>query len=167
MAMKEFHHQDYKFTPVTAADLPMLRTWLEGSEVRKWWEDPEVEVNKIKNDMTHKEIDLWVVSFDDVPFAYIQDYNIHAWPVDYLEGLPLKTRGIDTFIGLPGMLHKGHGPNFIKILAEKLACEGTEQIIIDPNVNNIAARKAYAKVGFKEQKIVSLDDGDFVIMHFI
>jgi RimJ/RimL family protein N-acetyltransferase len=54
-------------------------------------------------------------------------------------------------IGDPDMLGRGHGSAFLRRLAERLVAEGAPIVAIDPDVDNLRARRAYARAGFVEQ----------------
>jgi hypothetical protein len=40
---------DIRFAPVTAADYPMLRRWLESPHMREWWGEPNRELGYIRD----------------------------------------------------------------------------------------------------------------------
>jgi aminoglycoside 6'-N-acetyltransferase len=50
-----------------------------------------------------------IVSFEGRPFAYAQDYAVHVWPQPHFAHLPSGSRAIDSFIGEPDMIGRGHG----------------------------------------------------------
>jgi len=43
---------------------------------------------------------------------------------------------------------KGYGTRFLRMFINELFCKGFEKIILDTNVNNIAAQRTYEKLGF-------------------
>lgn len=155
---------DYQFIPATENDLPMLRGWLEQPHVRKWWGDPVHELALLKGDMNDPNMNMWIISYKGVPFAYAQDYDISIWPQDCFKHLPDGTCGIDMFIGVENMTQAGHGSNIMRIMAERITQKGAPMVIIDPDPENIIARKAYAKAGFKGDEIVDTLDGDAILM---
>ena len=40
----------YRFRPVSLADLPRLRAWLQTPEVVRWWGDPAEQLEKVVTD---------------------------------------------------------------------------------------------------------------------
>ena len=60
----------YVFRPMTAADLPMIRRWLETPEVVRWWGDPDEQYALVSGDLDHPDMDQFIVALDDEPFGY-------------------------------------------------------------------------------------------------
>ena len=158
---------DYRFIQVTSADLPLLRNWLSDSEVRRWWGDPDEEIALIAGDLENSSIALNIVWFGAKPFAYIQDYDVHASPEKHRHHLPEGTRSIDVFVGEADMRGKGHGPKFLRLRAMDLKQSGAPVVVIDPLVANLNARNAYKKAGFIGDDAIDSDDGPIVVMTFI
>jgi RimJ/RimL family protein N-acetyltransferase len=46
------------------------------------------------------------------------------------------------------MIGRGHGFTYLKLLAERLGAEGAPVVAIDPDVDDLRARRAYEKAGF-------------------
>ncbi len=107
-----------------------------------------------------------IVSIDDQPFAYIQDYEVHAWPQPHLAGLPPGTRAIDTFIGLQSHIGVGHGRAYLMQRSQQLMDAGARLVVIDPDVANTRAIKAYERAGFVESSIEETADGPVALMHY-
>ncbi len=91
---------------------------------------------------------MWIVSHGGRPFAYIQDYDPRSWGMHHLGDLPPGSRGIDQFIGEPGMLGRGHGSAFIRAHVDRLFAAGAPAVGTDPDPENARAIRAYAKAGF-------------------
>ena len=70
---------DYAFRPLAAADLLMIRRWLDTPQVVRWWGDAEEQYGLVSGDLTHPDMDQFIVSFDGRPFAYIQCYALSTW----------------------------------------------------------------------------------------
>lgn len=157
----------YTCRPAAREDLPLLRQWLETAEVVRWWGDPEKEAALLESDLSEPRMTMRIVSFDGRPFAYAQDYHVHDWPQPHFASLPLGARAIDTFIGEPTMIGHGHGSAYLRRLAARLTAEGVEALAIDPDVQNLRARRAYAKAGFVGDEIVETGGGLAVLMRYI
>jgi aminoglycoside 6'-N-acetyltransferase len=156
----------YAFRPATRQDLPMLRRWLRTPEVVRWWGEPEVQAAMLEEDLGEPLMVMRIVSFEGQPFAYAQDYDVHSWPQPHLARLPPGTRAIDAFCGVPGMIGRGHGSIWLRLLAERLLAEGAPVVAIDPDVANLRARRAYWKAGFRGEAVVETAAGPAVLMIF-
>jgi aminoglycoside 6'-N-acetyltransferase len=156
----------YSFRAAIREDLPMLRRWLRTSEIVRWWGNPEEEAALLESDLDEPRMRMWIVSFKTQPFAYAQDYAVHDWPQPHFGHLPSGSRAIDAFIGEPGMIGHGHGSAFLRQLAERLSREGAPVVAIDPDVDNLRARRAYRKAGFCGDSVVDTEAGPAILMIF-
>jgi len=146
----------YSFRPATAKDLPRLRRWLDAPEVKSWWGDPIEEFELLRADLSEPLMTMRIVSLRGRPFAYAQDYDVQSWPQPHLAHLPKGSRAIDSFIGWPSMIGRGHGQAYLRLLARRLCAEGAPLVAIDPAEENLRARRAYEKAGFRfEARVVT------------
>ena len=157
---------DYGFRPATVDDLPRLRAWLQTPEVVRWWGDPDEQAALIEEDLHEPRMVMRIVSHQRRPFAYVQDYAVDAWPQPHFASLPAGSRAVDAFVGEPDMIGKGHGSAFLRLLAERLVAEGAPAVAIDPDVENVRARGAYQKAGFRPVGIVETGEGPAMLMIF-
>lgn len=158
----------YQFTRVTMAHFSTLKLWLATPAVQKWWGDPVEQADILLEDIrdSRMAMSMNMVSFDNNNFAYIQDYEVHAWPQKHLTGLPSGTRAIDTFIGLECHLGLGHGSRYLRQRAQHLLDNGARGIVIDPEVTNGRAIRAYEKAGFEELSVKQTRDGPVALMQY-
>lgn len=154
----------YSFRRLTEADLPMLRQWLQTPEAAAWWGELEDEMQNLAGDLHEPGMRLWIVSLDETPFAFLQDYAVHAWDWHPFNDLPKGTRGIDQTIGVPEMIGKGHGSAFIAQHVARLFDEGAPVVCTDPDPANARAIRAYEKAGFARFEQRSTDWGDCLLM---
>lgn len=154
----------YSFRPAAAEDLPRLRRWLGGPEVVRWWGNPGEQFELLREDLDEPLMRMRIVSFNGRPFAYAQDYEVHAWAQPHLAHLPRGSRAIDSFIGRPSMIGCGHGQAYLRMLAERLCVEGAPLVAIDPAFDNLRARRAYEKAGFRTEATVATEAGPAVLM---
>jgi aminoglycoside 6'-N-acetyltransferase len=154
----------YQFRPMSAADLPMVRRWLETPHVGQWWHDPDEQFTLVSEDLDHPAMDQFVVTADDRPFAYLQCYDPTAWSDNGLGRHPLGTRGIDQFIGEPDMIDRGHGSALIRGFVDDLLKKGTPRVVTDPDPENFRAIRAYEKAGFQKARLVNTPDGRALLM---
>src|ERR1700722_20069871 len=115
----------YQFRPMSAADLPMIRRWLEAPHVAQWWGDPDEQHALVSEDLEHPAMDQFIVAIGDRPFAYLQCYDPRAWPNIASVAHPNGTRVIDQFIGEADMIDRGHGSALIRSFVDRLLEEGT------------------------------------------
>ncbi|UVO50433.1 acetyltransferase [Sphingomonas sp. SUN019] len=147
--------EPYSFRAMTWSDLPMVRRWLATPAARKWWGDPAREEGLLREDMDEPAMSMLIVAHNGEPFAYAQHYAVHTWPQPQFQHLPPGARAIDTFIGKPTMLGRGHGTAFLRVLARHLREHGVPEVAIDPDITNYRARRAYARAGFTREAIVA------------
>jgi aminoglycoside 6'-N-acetyltransferase len=118
----------------------------------------------LQKDLDELRMVMRIVSYEGRPFAYVQDYDVHAWPQPHFNHLPAGSRAIDTFIGEPSMIGQGHGSAFLRLLAERLRAEGAPVVAVDPDAGNLRARRAYEKAGFCGQDLIEAGAGPVVLM---
>lgn len=136
----------YGFRRVEPDDLPMLNAWIKRPHVARWW---GTDAALDGDDLADPRCALWVVSLGDVPFAYMQDYDVHGWPDHHLGTLPPGSRGIDQYIADPALLGAGHGPAFIRQRLEAMFAASVPAVGTDPHPDNARAIAAYGKAGFR------------------
>ena len=156
----------YVFREMTKDDLPMIARWLATPEVVAWWGDPEEQYALVSEDLGNPDMLQWIVAFEGRPFAYAQAYQVHVWPQLHFEHLPPGSMAVDAFTGEPDMIGAGHGGVFLRRLAKRLRAEGAPVVAIDPDEDNLRARRAYARAGFVGDTIVETGEGPAVLMLF-
>ena len=154
---------DYVFRPMSVSDLPTIRIWLETPEVMRWWGAPDEQYALVSGDLDHPDMDQFIVALDDCPFGYIQCYALGTWNQGF-RAHPDNTRGIDQFIGIPDMIGRGHGCGFIRQFVDGLLASGTPRVVTDPDPDNGRAVSAYAKAGFRSERLVDTPDGQSLLM---
>ena len=150
----------YTFPRLTRADYPLLRGWLAQPHVRAWWGDPEEEIALIEEDIDGGPTDMRLVVQNDQPFAYVQDYEVHAYDMPQFADLPQGARGMDSFLGDPAYLGQGHGSGFIAARAAQLLGAGAPLVAVDPDPANRRAIAAYTRAGFRPGDLRPSEDGD-------
>jgi len=155
--------RDYLFRPMTRADLPLIRRWLETPEVVRWWGPPDQQYTLVSGDLDHPDMEQFIVSIDGCPFGYIQCYGLSTWNQGF-GAQPPKTRGIDQFIGEPDMIGRGHGSGFIRQFADTVLGSGIPRVVTDPDPDNVRAIRAYASAGFQGDRVVDTPDGPARLM---
>ena len=163
-----------RFTTVTAADLPLLRSWMMQPHWRAWWGDPDEEIGMIVDMIEGRDTTRpYLFAFDGPPVGYIQAWFVgfHQTP-DWIEtepwllDLPAEAVGVDISIGDAADLSKGIGSRVLRAFVEGLAAEGHRRIIIDPHRDNARAIAAYRKAGFRPDTALAGRTGDVLIMFY-
>jgi aminoglycoside 6'-N-acetyltransferase len=132
----------YRFRPLSISDLPLVGQWLSHPHVADWWGDPVPALAAIKDHLADPAMNLFIVSFGDMPIGYQQSYDPHAEPDHPLHDPP------NQFIGEPALIGRGHGSAFIRAFVEQSFAAGVPRVVTDPNPRNSRAIRAYAKAGF-------------------
>jgi aminoglycoside 6'-N-acetyltransferase len=153
----------YTFRPMAAADMPLIRRWLREAHVREWWGDPDEQYALVSGDLDEPAMDQFIVAAAGGDFAYLQCYDLTAWNSGF--GVhPRGTRGIDQFIGEPGMIGRGHGSAFIRAFVDERLRNGAPRIVTDPDPANGRAVRAYEKAGFEKAGMIDTPDSPALLM---
>lgn len=150
----------YAFVPLREDDLPLVERWLLEPHVRRWWNDDPDEDDYPQGTLAEwrrairgeDPTRMYRIDIDGRPAGVMQSYVVQDYP-DYLAelgGLAERALSIDLFIGEPGLVGRGHGPDAIRaFLREERARVGIEYCVIGPATANVAAIRAYEKAGFR------------------
>lgn len=165
---------DIAFRTVNTADLPMLRAWMEQAHWREWWGESETELGYIEDMIEGRDTTKpFIFQVGGTDFGYIQywtvaDNLIEPWlsQAPWMTALPAETIGVDLSIGESKNLSKGIGSAVLSTFVKKLAKEGFSEIIIDPDLHNSRAIRAYEKAGFKSIKTLLGKTDDTLLMQF-
>jgi aminoglycoside 6'-N-acetyltransferase len=153
----------YRFRPMTATDLPLVRRWLALPHVMQWWGEPDEQFDLVSGDLDHPAMDQFIVTAAEEPLGYLQCYRLTAWNTGF-GPQPEGTRGIDLFIATPEMIGRGHGGALIRAFADRLLAEKTPRVVTDPDPGNARAIRAYEKAGFCRDREVDTPDGRALLM---
>ena len=136
----------YRFEAMRAEHLPLVSRWRARPHVRRWWGESDVEPERGK--LAHPDIAALIVSLDRRPFAFLQDYRVHAWDPHPFAYLPPGSRGIDLYIGEADLIGQGHGGALVRQFLTDRFAAGVPAIGVDPHPDNLPARRAFEKAGF-------------------
>jgi RimJ/RimL family protein N-acetyltransferase len=164
----------YDFRPMTDADLPLMRRWLEMPHMQEWWGEPETELGYVIDMIEGRDTTRpFIFCVDGQPVGYIQywfigDHQNVTWIADHpwLAELPPDAVGVDLSIGDPAKLSQGVGSAVLQEFAQRLAGMGLRNIIIDPDPSNRRAVRAYEKAGFRAVPHLLGRTGDTLIMQY-
>jgi RimJ/RimL family protein N-acetyltransferase len=166
---------DLSFRPLTLADLPMLRGWLEQPHCREWWGDPEVETGYVRDMIEGRDSTRpFIFEIGGAPVGYIQcwairDARVEPWlsMAPWVRDLPDDAVGVDLSIGDAALLSRGIGSRVLRAFVAKLRAEGHGTIIIDPDPANTRAVHAYEKAGFRVMPEFLGQTGDSLLMRWV
>lgn len=139
---------EYSFVPMTRADLPRFRAWLDQPHLEGWWGDSATEARLVSDDLDQGVVDMRLACHDGTPFAFIQDYNAHAFGAPHYADQDPAARAIDTFLGDPAYLGQGHGAGYIAARLRDLR-HRCPAVLTDPDPANDRAIAAYRRAGFR------------------
>jgi RimJ/RimL family protein N-acetyltransferase len=167
------------FKPLQEKDLPLMHRWLNTQHVSEWWSldgnhHPSMEevVSHFSPRVKGKEpVDVFIIVYDGKPIGMIQSCRLDDYPEEKaLFGLDDRCAGIDIFIGEEDYVHKGLGSGIIREFLKQVVFSkyNADSCIIDPQVENKIAIRAYEKVGFKYLRTVwyekdKMDENIYII----
>ena len=144
----------------------MMFRWLNTPHVSKWW-DIDGKKNPSQEDVDRHYLPringqdstttCYLIIYNGTPIGYIQSCSLNDFPsAKAAFDLEHDCAGIDIFIGEEEYVYRGFGSIIIKkFLHDVLFVEyDVPCCIIDPDLENKAAIKAYNKAGFKYIKTV-------------
>ncbi|HZC14165.1 MAG TPA: GNAT family protein [Thermoleophilaceae bacterium] len=132
-----WHHAGMVLRPVTEHDAAELRRILSEPEVSRWWDEPGAEF-PLRDDPESTRL---VIEVDGAIAGMIQ---FHEEPEP-----KYRHASIDLFLD-PAYHGRGLGTEACRRVVRHLINErGHHRITIDPAADNVAAIRAYEKVGFR------------------
>lgn len=156
------------FRPMQDSDITTLARWVKTPAVAEWWRDEAAMslaelAQKMAPRILHEEkVSPFIFSLNGEDAGYIQSYLIDDWPESgAMHDVPGAV-GVDILIGEEHWLHKGHGAQVLTDFMERYVFDDptVRTCVIDPEVINVIAIRAYEKAGFRRVKdVVSPRDG--------
>ncbi len=170
------------FKPLSIDHLNLLHKWMQQPHVHQWWSDGKSwSFNDIREKYTpytlgykieqgeKKLIFPFVIEFENRPVGFIQYYNAFDFE---REGFCVKEiwkdqnqslAAIDFYIGEPDCIGKGLAPKALTSFLQQYVFNHFDACLVDPEKNNKAAIKCYAKAGFST--LQDLDSCIIMIAH--
>ena len=117
-----------EFRPFDAADLPLLRLWLEREHVRLWWREP------IEHELAEDPAGRFIIVVDGRPAGMIQSYEDE----------------VDLLIGEEDLIGQGLGPQALSQFAHEVVFARPEVTAVVATVEegNRRSWRAFEKAGF-------------------
>jgi aminoglycoside 6'-N-acetyltransferase len=147
-------------------DLVLVRRWLLEPHVKRWWDDgvktpyPDAVIADYREAIEGRDPTYhYIATLDRRPIGMFQHYRISDSP-EYAEALALgeDAVGVDLFIGEADLVGRGHGPAMLRDFLRDVALpfHGLKVCVIGPSVKNVAAIRAYEKIGFRALREVTV-----------
>ncbi len=142
----------FSFRKVTIKDIDTLYYWLNKSHVKEFWDSKknytyEQIYTKYEHRIKENKVKLYIVQFNSLDIGFIQTYFANDLTLYKIQGI---AKGIDLYIGDTNYLHMGYGKTILKEFIKKFVFndDSVQNVIIDPELKNKIAIKAYKKAGF-------------------
>ncbi len=158
---------NFSFTPLSMEHIDMLHKWMYEPHVWQWWgEGRSWSLNDIKEKYTpytlgykiqqeqKKPISSFVIKLEDRPIGFIQFYNAFDFPRegflvnDVWKDHKQSLAAIDFYIGEADCIGMGLGAKALQAFLKNQVFNHFDACLVDPDKNNKAAIKSYAKAGF-------------------
>lgn len=165
--MEKIVSTPYTFNRMTVDDLPLLFRWANEPHVRRWWDTEEkFEDFRIRysNNIKSKDSFPFIVNFDQKPIGYINYWFVERDP-NFQHLFPKGAVGTDQFLGVPELIGKGHGSQFVRQFTDWLLEDPAIPLVMtDPDVSNLAAIRCYEKAGFARLTAIETPEGRTLLM---
>ena len=172
--MRDGGAASYDFHPMSAADLPLMRRWLEMPHVREWWGEPETELGYIRDMIEGRDTTRpFIFSVDGEPMGYIQywfvgDHQNATWIADHpwLAELPSTRLGSTCRSAIPASSRRALAQRPCARSPSAWSGKDTGRSSSTPIPNNGRAVRAYEKAGFRAIPQLLGRTGDTLIMQY-
>lgn len=148
-----------EFQPLTAADLPLVATWLARPHVAEWWDGPIA---------LEPGLGQFLARLDGEAIGYVQSYQAAECHSDgwWLEVTDPGVFGIDQFLADTAKLGQGLGTEMVRAFVAKLFADPrVTPVQVDPSPVNRRAIRCYQKAGFRPVREIVTPDGPALLMH--
>lgn len=154
------------FKLLEQSGIRQIYDWIQKPHVKQWWLDsniwPEFK-QKFESKLKSPYRACFVIYIENKPVGYIQSYIANKFPEWQSE--PDGTYGMDIFIGETNYIGKGYGSRIVaQFVKELFKSPKVLRVIINPDIKNSAAIRAYERVGFRVIKEIKLSTGTELLM---
>lgn len=161
------------FESITINDVDTLYQWLKNPFISEWyWDGLEMDLQsysaKVQRKIDSKYEFPYFILVDSQKIWYIQCYDCRWADKECRETIvPIQTRWVDMFIGEDLYRWKWFWWLILKEFVEQIVVwiHYAKKVMIDPDIWNIAAIKAYQKAGFIVDKEIESDGKKQLIMY--
>ncbi len=153
--------RNYTFRPLTEADMPLMRRWLNTAHVKVWWPDADRQIAQIEKDMNDPQVNVQLVSLIDHPFAYLHDHDARAFDLPQYADLPHGARVMATFVGDNDFLGQGHSVGYIEAHTRNLRVK-FPMVAVGPGTTDTRTISIYRQAGFMNRRLATTREGRLV-----
>jgi len=153
--------RNYTFRPLTEADLPMMRRWLDTALVKVWWPDADRQIALMEQDMHSPDINMQVVSLIKHPFAYLHDHDARAFGMPQYADLPQGARVMATFVGDHEFMGQGHSVGYIDAHVRNLR-NRYPMVAVGAGTTDTRTIGIYRQAGFMNRRLATTREGRLV-----
>ncbi len=135
----------------------LLRGWLACDHVRRWWGEPEHQL-QLCLDRPVQGGDVLILEHDR-PVGYLrwQQVDLEDLQAMGLTGIPEGAVDMDILIGERDRVGQGIGPEALRLMIQQLRHDRQTPLIgMTTSIENQAAIRAYEKAGF--HKLTEYED---------
>lgn len=157
----------FTFKTLSQEHFQILFDWQRLPHVQQWWGEPqswEAFCVRHQNMISDPLVFPHIVFLDEKPIGYINYWWV-AEDEDFKPLYPANTVGTDQFIGVPELIGKGLGSEFVRIFTDQLLNRPDIALVItDPDVDNHSAIRCYEKVGFRKSRRLVTSEGEVQLL---
>ena len=153
-----------EFRLITEKDFSTIYIWENSEHVLQWYGKLPLSQDEINHKyggyLSSDNPDTgYIIVIDSIEVGFIQTYYYRDFPSDEYNNLleaDEHSAGLDIYIGNKDFIHKGYGSHIVSAFLNEyiFANPRTQNCIITPEPENIAAIKTYEKSGFKWYKTI-------------
>lgn len=147
----------------TEEDMALLHAWLTDPQVvaRAYQEGVPWTMDKVRRAFADKTRATGtmgcIILRDGQPVGYVQYYPVHrdsyaASP--FAQSRMKGAYGVDMFIGIPSLWHKGIGRAVLTALGSYLRDKGVRALCADPSAENDVALRFWPSQGFDPLEVI-------------
>ncbi len=143
-----------RLSPMTAADLTFVESWLAEPHVARWYLESSTvtrEIDQLRGCILgHEPTHAVTVRASDQPIGWCQWYRCDDYP-DHAAGVGAQPDdiGIDYALGESAWVGRGVGTALIRTLVDHVRQRDPHAgVIADPNAANVASRRVLEKNRF-------------------
>ena len=143
-------------------DYALIARWRSDPRVLEWYGGRDQPLDLAAARAKHRPrvlgeelVNPCLILLGDRPIGYVQYYVVDE-PAEYALEDATDVWAMDLFLGEPEVWGRGVGRRVVRALSTWLfEARGAQRIVIDPQVRNVRAIRAYERAGFR--KVVRLE----------
>ncbi|PCI93313.1 hypothetical protein COB11_05520 [Candidatus Aerophobetes bacterium] len=154
------------FRPLDYSDLVLMHRWLNTPHVMKWYSKKQKSYQEILTKykpyiLKKNGIEGFIAHYNGTPIGYVQYFPAQSYYKLNMYKYPKlkKAAGLDMFIGEEFYLGRGFSKKLLNDFLTAVVRLDYSYCVVDPEVDNTIAKKAYMSANFKSLKKIYTDEG--------